>query len=166
MKLRLKSKAAENWRYVLAEDEAQYIGSIPGVDCTDFENEWIRYSAGWLLVKKPYGWDGCSGRLGPLEVSDGPLGPDGHPLMWRASLVHDPLYQFGEQMAKQWGIRWDSRLPWQVSFRPWADRVFLRFGRASGYEYADTYYWMVRWLGGFYHAVNSLERSMRAGEAK
>lgn len=148
--------AGEEWRYRLDVPERIYVGAIAGIRCGAFATRWGSYRDGLLTVADGYAWDGCSGRVGFVQASDGPPGEDGKPQMWLPSLVHDWLYQHGEAMAAEWGIQWDSRLPWVRAFRPWADQVFYRLALAKGFKYARTYYRIVRWLGGVYHLLNTI----------
>lgn len=85
-----------SWRYRL--DEAVEI-SAPELIGVDFKNEWITIRHGRLRIERDYAFDGCSpawrlpGGLW-LGTPDGPLGADGRPVSWRASLAHDALCQF------------------------------------------------------------------------
>lgn len=66
---------------------------------------WLEIRHCRLSIRSGYAWDGCSPSLklpggivlpGGIWLGpwDGPLGPDGRPVSWRASLVHDALCQF------------------------------------------------------------------------
>lgn len=90
------------WRYRLTHPL-----SIPAPELahTAYTGAWLRIHAGHIHLPPGYAWDGCSPTLrlpgGPLLPHglwlgpwDGPLGPDGRPVTWRASLAHDALCQF------------------------------------------------------------------------
>lgn len=84
------------WRYRLAAPLTLYASELRGVT---FANEWLTIKNGWVTVTAGYAWDGCTPawKLATglwLGVPDGPLGTDGRPVSWRASLVHDALCQF------------------------------------------------------------------------
>ena len=86
------------WRYRLTRAEA-VVSHCLG-EHIDFANEWISVHRGWIRVSERYAWDGCSpsvrvpGTRIWLGTPDGPLGSDGRPASWRASLIHDALCQF------------------------------------------------------------------------
>ncbi len=85
------------WRYRLDRPASESFGALAGID---FSNEWLSIRDGWMRVSDGYAWDGCSpawnvrGTPVWLGVPDGPLGYDGRPAAWRASLFHDALCQF------------------------------------------------------------------------
>lgn len=88
------------WRYRLDAQQEIVAGELAAVS---FANQWLTIREGMLLVAAGYAWDGCSpsvklpGRLW-LGIWDGPLGPDGRPVSWRASLAHDVLCQFRSEL--------------------------------------------------------------------
>ena len=71
----------------------------PELMAVAYAGPWLEIRHCRLSIRSGYAWDGCSPSvrlpggiwLGPW---DGPLGPDGRPVSWRASLVHDALCQF------------------------------------------------------------------------
>lgn len=85
------------WRYRLERRTAHWFAPLAEVS---YLNEWVTLHDGWMVVRPGYAWDGCSpsfnlaGTALWLGVPDGPLGPDGRPVGWRASLFHDALCQF------------------------------------------------------------------------
>lgn len=97
------------WRYQLEHDFIMDSDALLGVV---FYNEWVTIHSGRMHIKKGYAWDGCSPSypiklLGGLFIPhgfwigiwDGPLGTDARPVSWKASLCHDVLCQFREQIA-------------------------------------------------------------------
>jgi len=85
------------WRYRL---ERPATATSPRLADICFGNDWLSIYRGKVRVSEGYAWDGCSPAfpvphtrlwLGP---PDGPLGTDGRPAAWRASLFHDALCQF------------------------------------------------------------------------
>lgn len=90
------------WRYRLERREAHWFAPLAQVS---FLNEWVTINDGWMVVRAGYAWDGCSpawrlpGTVVWLGVPDGPLGLDGRPVSWRASLFHDALCQFRSEIA-------------------------------------------------------------------
>lgn len=85
------------WRYQLEQRAAH---RFPVLAEVNYSNEWVTIHDGWMVVRAGYAWDGCSpawavpGTSLWLGAPDGPLGPDGRPVAWRASLFHDALCQF------------------------------------------------------------------------
>lgn len=84
------------WRYRLDRTFRHGSTHLAGVT---YLNDWIDIRHGAILIHPGYAWDGCSpawrlpGGLW-LGAPDGPLGIDGRPLTFHASLVHDALCQF------------------------------------------------------------------------
>lgn len=90
-----------SWRYRLAD---AFEASAPELIGISFKNEWVTIRHGRIRIAAGYAWDGCSPawRLpGGIWIGtpDGPLGIDGRPVTWAASLVHDVLCQFRPQIA-------------------------------------------------------------------
>ena len=85
------------WRYRTDRPVSETFEALSGLD---FSNAWLSIHDGWMRVSEGYAWDGCSpvwtvrGTPIWLGVPDGPLGFDGRPAAWRASLFHDALCQF------------------------------------------------------------------------
>lgn len=90
------------WRYKLDRAEAVISPSVPRH--IEFSNEWLSIQGGVVRVSGGYAWDGCSpaahipGTRLWIGVPDGPLGIDGRPVSWRASLFHDALCQFRKEI--------------------------------------------------------------------
>lgn len=89
------------WRYKL---DTQFELLAPGLLGIDYQNEWITIRHASIRIAAGYAWDGCSPawRLPGgiwLGVPDGPLGTDGRPVSWQATLVHDALCQFRPDIA-------------------------------------------------------------------
>lgn len=124
------------YRYRLDSDFRTLAPELLGIT---FSNEWLHIDGGHIVISKGYAWDGCSPAirlpggiwLGPW---DGPLGDDGRPVSWRASLVHDALCQFRTQLRginKAATIAIFRRLliaggapGWMASIYPWAVDLF------------------------------------------
>lgn len=92
--------AKKVYRYKLKND---YTYRHPVFDGIEFENAWCRIHNGELTVKKGYATDGCSPKWQPLGLitigtPDGAL-HFGLPWTYWASLVHDVLCQFADQIA-------------------------------------------------------------------
>ncbi len=84
------------WIYQLQEDYITFSKHLKGVE---YENEWIRIKDGIVTVRKYYAWDGCTPKyflpvFGWVGISDGPINDAGYPQAYYASLVHDALCQF------------------------------------------------------------------------
>lgn len=90
------------WRYRLVAPLDLFAPELVGVA---FSSRWLAIRHGRISIAAGYAWDGCSPTLrlpGGVVIPggvwlgpwDGPLGPDGRPVAWRASLVHDALCQF------------------------------------------------------------------------
>lgn len=91
-----------NWRFVL-DDDHWFPVEIRG---RKFENEWVKLDTnGWYIVKKGYAWNGCNPKLllfGTFYVGtwDGFWDDNlNMPVTGRASLLHDSLLQFGDEMG-------------------------------------------------------------------
>ncbi len=97
----------KTWRYKIPNDFNYKSYLLLGVS---FSNEWVKIENGEIVIKAGYAWDGCSpaykvisGKLFPSGIWfgpwDGPIGIDGHVVSHRASLVHDALCQFREDIT-------------------------------------------------------------------
>ena len=87
------------WRFQLSEN---YQYQHPAFNGITFANDWINISDGLLTIKQGYTWDGCSPKrylfgLFTLGVPDGTL-RFGKPWTYHASLVHDVLCQFRQDL--------------------------------------------------------------------
>lgn len=136
--------AGLDWNYVLTKDVTINFGTKYKVD-SEFKNEWcwIRMQGYELVmtVFKDYAWDGCSvvpDLKGTLE----------------ASLPHDVLYQFEQEIKKVWKCS-------TMKVLHLADNLFLlimkKEGVCSFIRY--SYYSGVVILGGPYHYLNALFHS-------
>lgn len=85
------------WRYRLTDPYTHRSPHLAGVS---FSNRWLTIEGGAIRIEAGYAWDGCSPSwpifggalwLGPW---DGPLGIDGRPAGFHATMVHDALCQF------------------------------------------------------------------------
>lgn len=104
-----------------------------------FKNDWVKIKKGQITIKKGYSWDGCSPKiqirdLGYLGTPDG-VNHKGKPKLYYASLVHDTLYQFKEEMPI-------TRHQADVLFLVMADefslkKLYYAFIRAFGWIYGD-----------------------------
>lgn len=112
------------WRYRLDTPFEPIAPELLGID---FKNEWITIRHARIRIAAGYAWDGCSPawRLPGgiwLGVPDGPLGTDGRPVSWRATLVHDALCQFRpdiEGLAKVATVRLFQRLLTEAKAPQW-----------------------------------------------
>jgi hypothetical protein len=91
---------------------------------------------GLLSIEKDYSWDGCSPKItfGPLVMGiwDGPLEPDGKPMCYYPSLVHDAFCQFAPLYEN-----------FPYSFAQ-IDLNFLYMLQGNNWQYAEDYYRAVR----------------------
>ena len=126
--------------YSLTEDY-EYLSSIK--DC-DFENEWFKLSNdGKIIVKgsnkQGYAWDGCSLKFKVVDVyfgtPEGVLNRNtGQTKTYYASLVHDVLYQFSNDIKAS--VK-----------RKEADVEFYNILKRDEFKLARLYYWAVRAFG-------------------
>lgn len=91
---------SKTWRYQL--DRAFRHGS-PHLLGVSYSNEWIDIRHGAILIHRGYAWDGCSPAVRLpggiwLGTPDGPLMADGRPQTFCASLVHDALCQWADEI--------------------------------------------------------------------
>lgn len=96
------------WRYRLREPFECF---APELLTVAYTGPWLEIRHCRLSIPAGYAWDGCSPSLrlpgGPILPGgvwlgpwDGPLGPDGRPVSWQASLVHDALCQFRQEIKR------------------------------------------------------------------
>lgn len=94
------------WRFRL-EQEFKYRSALLGG--IEFRNEFVLIEDFTITIRKGYAWDGCSpafklhlGSLLPqglwFGTWDGPLNTNCLPVSHRASLVHDALCQFRQEI--------------------------------------------------------------------
>ncbi len=87
------------WRFQLSES---YQYKHPLFEGVTFANDWVSISDGQLTIQSGYAWDGCSPKrylfgLFTIGTPDGTL-RFGKPWTWEASLVHDVLTQFRQEI--------------------------------------------------------------------
>jgi len=94
------------WRYRLS---APFTLFAPELGAVSYGCDWLEIRDCRLSIPAGYAWDGCSPSLrlpawpllsGGIWLGpwDGPLVSDGRPVTWRATLVHDALCQFREDI--------------------------------------------------------------------
>jgi len=92
--------------------------------------------SGAVMIAAGYAWDGCTpkfqccGRV--FGAWDGEIMADGRPQAWRASLLHDALYQFSYRRAYT---------------REQADIEFFHLLTEAKFKLASQYYSAVRLFG-------------------
>ena len=122
-----------NLVYILDEDYERK-SSILDVG---YKNDWIFINPeGHIYVKKGYAWNGCSPKINFLDMiigtPEGEINPEtGKPKTYYASLIHDALYQFSEDLKDKIGRRQ-------------ADKEFHDMLKAEKFRPADLYYAAVR----------------------
>ncbi|MDC7704043.1 DUF1353 domain-containing protein [Vogesella indigofera] len=130
------TQAALPWRYRLTADFTHQSPLLAGIS---FCNEWLRIEDGRITIRAGYAWDGCSPAVRLpggiwLGTPDGPLGVDGRPQTFYASLVHDALCQFSRDVplhkVQVSALFRDMLL--EAGFPPWRAALYhaavLRFG--------------------------------------
>ena len=124
-----------SWRYCLRQ---RFECFAPELLAVAYAGPWLDIGHGRLAIPAGYAWDGCSpaARLpaGPLLPGglwlgtwDGPLGPDGRPVTWRASLVHDALCQFRPDipgLTKEATVRLFARMLRDAGAPGWMHRLY------------------------------------------
>jgi len=129
--MKVKEGADGPWRFTTTEPLVFVLSQPP---TRLFENDWLHVSnTGLLVISAGYSWDGCS------KSPDGPRGYDGLPVTWRASLIHDALYQFCIDNG--------------VYTRAQADQFFKEALQEAGFAFWPVYYAAVRLFGGVFHAM-------------
>ena len=117
------------WRYRLRERFELF---APELLTVAYAGPWLEIRHCRLVIPAGYAWDGCSPSLrlpGGLWLGpwDGPLGTDGRPAAWQASLVHDALCQFRPQIAgltKSATVRLFRRLLAEAGAPGWMCRLY------------------------------------------
>lgn len=123
------------WRYKLRERFELFAPELMSVA---YAGPWLEIRHCRVAIAADYAWDGCSpslrlpgGQLLPggiwLGPWDGHLGPDGRPVSWQASLVHDALCQFRRQLQgvdKAATIRLFARLLRESAAPGWMCRLY------------------------------------------
>jgi len=111
------------------------------IQCDFFENDWIKVENGIITVKgttqNGYAWDGCTPKIDLLDLCLGT--PDGKtnpitekPIAYYASLVHDAIYQFKEEIPIG---------------RKDTDMLFKLILKDEGFFWSNVYYFFVRLFG-------------------
>lgn len=124
------------WRYRLDADFHHHTPLLAG--CF-FAGDWLAIADGALTIPAGYAWDGCSpawrlpGGLW-LGTPDGPLGADGRPLSYRASLVHDALCQYAPELpiARDVSVAVFAELLAEAGFPAWRTRLYAAAVRRFG----------------------------------
>lgn len=82
--------------------KAQYEYQHSALQGVEFSNDWCFIADGCITVAAGYAWDGCTPKydiagLGVIGTPDGRL-YQGKPITYYASLVHDVLCQFKDEI--------------------------------------------------------------------
>lgn len=118
------------WRYRLDRPACGEFRSLAGLD---FANAWLSIHDGWMRVSEGYAWDGCSPSLRIpgaglwVGTPDGPLGSDGRPVAWRASLFHDALCQFRADingLTKETTVRLFAKMLREDGAPDWMSKLY------------------------------------------
>lgn len=123
-------------RYQLDEDYTVKSYHLRGVE---FANAWATIKDEVMTIKAGYAWDGCSPTyylpiIGWIGVPDGTRDANGFPQAYHASLVHDVLCEF----------RQDIKIDQASTVDLFRD-LLLQGGFSP--RRADLYATVVRWLG-------------------
>ena len=140
--------------YILEKDYSytlKYITVLNPLD-VDFGSVHQQGNKAILHIKKPYAWDGCSGYVwqGDTIAREGWM-PEITPTSGRytntlaASLVHDFLYQYINELATAMGIS-------KSEARKLADKEFYEILKMTEFSYAWVYYCGVRIFGRYTHS--------------
>lgn len=132
------------WRYRLRQCVELHAPEL--LQVAPYAGRWLEVRHCRLTIAAGYAWDGCSPALrlpgGPLLPPglwlgpwDGPLGTDGRPAAWRASLVHDALCQHRDELrglTRDATVQLFSRLLAESGAPGWMRRLYpaavARFG--------------------------------------
>ena len=101
---------------------------------------WLEiYPSGMMIIKNGYSWDGCSPKFyicgKEFGTPDGPINSETQkPETYYASLVHDALYQFKENID-------------QYITRKQADKLFYQLMKENSFKFSSLYYFIVRLVG-------------------
>ena len=125
---------------------------LKGVEFKNSDNTWLRIYTNTLNPLQTiieidgtqltgYAWDGCSPKfqLGDLifGTPDGVIGLNSKPKTYYASMAHDILYQFRDQLTGK-------------VTRKQADAIFLEQMKSQQFLLANLYYRGVRMFGGLF----------------
>lgn len=97
---------SKKWRYKLADP---FMFRSPYLEGVSFHNDWLDIEEGIMMIRAQYAWDGCTPAYCIIDggensdgfwigIWDGPVGPDGKRATWMATVVHDALCQFREEI--------------------------------------------------------------------
>lgn len=148
-----------NWLYRLDKDFVWESGfRIPeGIKCIDEKKGKVRLlitKEGVFTVKKGYSWNGCSPKFCFLDINFGT--PDGavhaetgRPKTYFASMIHDVLYQFRDQIDP-------------IKRRD-ADSFFLDLMKDSDFLWARLYWLAVRVFGRLVWWCKNKKRGWKSG---
>lgn len=152
MKLYSKLFGIPKYNYTLAEDYSYKLKYIKAVNFNvDFgsismwtSNTSVNYV---LRIKNQYAWDGCSGYVWQGETIERkdwmPIvtpNSDRYTNTLAASLIHDFLYQYINEIAKAMGIS-------KSKARKLIDKEFYEILKVCEFSLALVYYYGVRLLG-------------------
>ena len=88
------------WRYVTSKTVTHYSNLLDGVHC---KTDYLTIANNEVRVEWGYAWDGCSPSWKIcgmwFGVWDGPRGKDGRPSAWLASLIHDAVCQYRDEIT-------------------------------------------------------------------
>lgn len=104
-------------------NESDYTLIIPELSGVTLTQEYFTCKDGKVTIKKDYCWNGCTFAVDTKKT-------------YNASLIHDSLYQYGNQLGMD---------------RYVADRYFLRQLRKDGFEFSKAYYWGVIIFGWIFY---------------
>lgn len=131
--------------YFLNKDYKYTPNAHYNINIINFENDWIMIKNGVIRVKGTnndgYAWNGCSPKYSICDMYFGT--PEGiinketkMPKTYYASMVHDILYQFSDEISKL-GLK-----------RKIADKVFYDVLNRDNFKMSYIYYLAVRLCGG------------------
>ena len=127
------------YKWVLPETVSIDMVTMDGIY---FLSDWILIDNGVLTIKKGYAWDGSSPKLfiGKYIIGtwDGPTGSNGHQKAYMASLAHDALYQYLNELI----VVGYSRMSADLEFKRLLDREHFLL--------SNPYYYAVRIFGGLF----------------
>lgn len=115
------------WRYRL---DRRFFHTSVHLQGVEYSNDWVDIRHHSIMIQPGYAWDGCSPawRLPGgiwLGTPDGPLMADGRPQTFYASLVHDALCQWAEEIPipRSATVALFGEMLREAGFPPW--RVWL-----------------------------------------
>lgn len=118
------------WRFQIEEP---YERAVPQFDHLVFSNRWLTIVDGVLTVSAGYAWDGCTPAyylplVGWVSVPNGAKNAHGVPAAYHASLVHDALCQFREELdlSKADAVALFVQMLIEGGFPKWAARLYGR----------------------------------------